>query len=284
MGLGYPSLFEYCTKKLGYSDSSAFRRVESARTIRVHPKLGDSFIKGDVSISTIATASKAIKAGKVSTEDIIGKSAREVVAMVANVLPVSKPKERITEIKVTPQIKITQQSINPIIHNEPIKFVEGSLLSMSEVNSAEKSAEKSPETRFEIKFSVTKEIFSEIQNIKARLSNKLGSDLSIENIMVELIRNFKVNDQVKERKVETLNTDTRYIPISVKREVRKRDNCQCSYVSSSGVRCTQKHYLHYDHVKPFAIGGKSNTENLRLLCSGHNKARVYQTFPEFSLL
>lgn len=140
------------------------------------------------------------------------------------------------------------------------------------------SKEQKPETRFEIKFSVKKEIYTEIQEIKARLSNKLGSDLSIENILVELIRSFK--SEIKERKVTKLNENTRYVPVSIKREIMKRDHAQCSFVSAYGVRCTQKHYLQFDHIQPFAIGGKSNLENLRLLCSAHNKARIGQTFPE----
>ncbi len=258
--LGYPSLFEYCTKKLGYSEGSAYRRIESARTLKGHPELANSFINGKVSICSIASAAKAIKAEKASISDIIGKTSREVAALVAEVAPIAKPKEKIKEIKV-----LNNLASNPIYSN------------CTSALKVENIKEQKPETRFEIKFSVTKEIFSEIQNIKARLSNKLGADLSIENIMVELIRNFKT--EVKERKVTTLNEDTRYIPVSVKREVMRRESAQCSYVSSNGVRCTQKHYLEFDHVKPFAIGGKSNLENIRLLCSAHNKARVCQTFP-----
>ncbi|MDZ4785939.1 MAG: hypothetical protein SGJ02_07675 [bacterium] len=50
LGLGYPSLFEYCTKKLEYSVGSAYRRMQSARTLREHPELGNSFLNGKVSV------------------------------------------------------------------------------------------------------------------------------------------------------------------------------------------------------------------------------------------
>ncbi|MDZ4786301.1 MAG: hypothetical protein SGJ02_09530 [bacterium] len=61
------------------------------------------------------------------------------------------------------------------------------------------------------------------------------------------------------------------VPVSLKREIYKRDNAQCSFVSDNGIRCTEKHYLEFDHVMPFGIGGKTNKDNLRLLYSGHNK-------------
>ncbi len=98
LGLGYSSLFDYCTRKLGYSESAAYRRIESARCLRLHPELGESFLKGEVSICTIAAASKAIKTDKAEVTEIIGKSAREVQALVAETAPVVKPREVVKEI------------------------------------------------------------------------------------------------------------------------------------------------------------------------------------------
>lgn len=64
---------------------------------------------------------------------------------------------------------------------------------------------------------------------------------------------------------------TRYIPASVKREVKTVDGSRCAYVSRSGVRCNQRHHLEFDHIRPWAKGGGSHASNLRLLCRAHNR-------------
>ena len=39
--MGYASLFEYCTRHLGYSESGANRRIRAARCVRDFPKVYD---------------------------------------------------------------------------------------------------------------------------------------------------------------------------------------------------------------------------------------------------
>ena len=56
----------------------------------------------------------------------------------------------------------------------------------------------------------------------------------------------------------------RYIPPHVRREVWKRDGGQCTFVSESGHRCSARRFLEFDHVHPFARGGKASVEGIRL--------------------
>lgn len=53
-------------------------------------------------------------------------------------------------------------------------------------------------------------------------------------------------------------------------QVLARDGYCCSYVSADGVKCGSRLQLQLDHVVPFARGGKSTPENLRVLCRAHN--------------
>ncbi len=73
---------------------------------------------------------------------------------------------------------------------------------------------------------------------------------------------------------------SRYIPQGIRRQVRLRDSEQCSYVdSATGQRCECKRGLQYDHIKPFALGGFSNSpQNLRLLCAVHNRLAAENIF------
>ncbi|MES2525815.1 MAG: HNH endonuclease signature motif containing protein [Bdellovibrionota bacterium] len=67
---------------------------------------------------------------------------------------------------------------------------------------------------------------------------------------------------VKNPRPSTLN-GARTPTASVKREVYQRDKC-C-------VKCGGKFNLQFDHRKPFSLGGKSTSENIRLLCFNCNQ-------------
>jgi len=69
----------------------------------------------------------------------------------------------------------------------------------------------------------------------------------------------------------------RRCPAAVGRAVFLRDGQQCSYVSPDGRRCSARRCLELDHVVPWAVGGESTIENLRLRCRAHNQryARQY---------
>ena len=60
----------------------------------------------------------------------------------------------------------------------------------------------------------------------------------------------------------------RAIPAAVKRHVWNRDGGRCSYVDPrSRRRCASRHLLQIDHVFPYALGGRAEPANLRLLCA-----------------
>lgn len=75
---------------------------------------------------------------------------------------------------------------------------------------------------------------------------------------------------VKLQKPET-QRNSRYIQASVKRAVREQSEGQCQYVNPlTHRRCESKYLLQYDHIRPYAVGGSSDAENLRMLCRSHN--------------
>jgi 5-methylcytosine-specific restriction endonuclease McrA len=71
---------------------------------------------------------------------------------------------------------------------------------------------------------------------------------------------------------------SRYISRKVKDEVRVRDGERCTYVSPEGRRCGEMGGLQFDHTIPFAHGGESSRENLRLKCSAHNLLYAEEVF------
>ncbi|MGE3975943.1 MAG: HNH endonuclease [Bdellovibrionales bacterium] len=66
-------------------------------------------------------------------------------------------------------------------------------------------------------------------------------------------------------------SSARYIPKAIKTTIIHRDQV-CQYKNTqTGRICGSRHYLQFDHIKPLALGGKTELKNLRLLCSNHNK-------------
>ena len=137
------------------------------------------------------------------------------------------------------------------------------------------------EERYEIRFSVSKEVFEQFQEAKLKLSNSLGSCLTVEGVFSKLLESYL---KPATRKVSKVNTNSRYIARSVKREVQDRDAGTCSYVSPDGTKCCENRYLQYDHIRPFAFGGKTDAENLRLLCPAHNRLAAEKAFGKEAML
>ncbi len=61
-----------------------------------------------------------------------------------------------------------------------------------------------------------------------------------------------------------------HIPAHVRREVWMRDGGRCQWRLDSGGICGSTRQLELDHIQPRSRGGASTTDNLRVLCRGHN--------------
>jgi len=70
---------------------------------------------------------------------------------------------------------------------------------------------------------------------------------------------------------------SRHVPAAVARAVYLRDCGGCTFYSEDGRRCGARRFLELDHVTPWAVGGETKLENLRLRCRAHNQcsARSY---------
>jgi HNH endonuclease len=81
----------------------------------------------------------------------------------------------------------------------------------------------------------------------------------------------------KRGRYEVAKRRSRRIPAAVARAVYARDEGCCTFCSAEGRRCGARRFLELDHITPWAAGGASTVENLRLRCRAHNQhsARRY---------
>ena len=64
LGLGYPSMFEYAVRHLGYSASAAARRIRAARCIRSYPEFRRFLEKNEVNLVTISMVASILTNGE----------------------------------------------------------------------------------------------------------------------------------------------------------------------------------------------------------------------------
>ncbi len=66
-------------------------------------------------------------------------------------------------------------------------------------------------------------------------------------------------------------TGVRYIAPAIRDRVYVRDEGQCTFEAPDGRRCASTRGLQIDHIRPVALGGEGEDENLRVLCAYHNR-------------
>jgi 5-methylcytosine-specific restriction endonuclease McrA len=89
-------------------------------------------------------------------------------------------------------------------------------------------------------------------------------------------RRFAATKKPRPRQSSTANR--RHVPSHVKRAVWERDQGQCTFVSSTGHRCSARKFLEFDHVDPVARGGHASVDRMRLRCRAHNQYEAERVF------
>jgi hypothetical protein len=81
--LGYSSLFDWLVRRYGYSESSAYRRIEAARLIRAVPEVKEKMESGTLNLTNAAKVRSAIRAKEKSTgKKVSAQEQAEAVAAV----------------------------------------------------------------------------------------------------------------------------------------------------------------------------------------------------------
>jgi hypothetical protein len=62
--LGFPILFEYVTRELGFSEGAAFRRISAMRAIRDLPELEPAIESGKLTVSTVSQVQSFLRSEK----------------------------------------------------------------------------------------------------------------------------------------------------------------------------------------------------------------------------
>jgi 5-methylcytosine-specific restriction endonuclease McrA len=142
------------------------------------------------------------------------------------------------------------------------------------------------EKMYGIRFAADEELMELIRWMKSHLSHKFPKGSSFLEIFKYAMKYYKDREDLATNKPSRSaktkpKTDSRHIPKAVQREVWRRDGGRCAFIGSNGRRCNSDYNLQFDHYPiPFARGGPSTADNLRLLCAKHNRFTAEQLYGE----
>lgn len=141
-----------------------------------------------------------------------------------------------------------------------------------------------PLTAERVRFSFTgsKSFLEKVDRARQILRHKHPAG-ALEDVFAETVECFlDARDparKIKPAKPRATNPRRRSIPVWVKDIVFKRDGGRCRYEAQKGGRCEERGGLEYDHIIPWAKGGKSDDPaNVRLLCRAHNALEAERAF------
>ncbi len=231
--LGHSSMIDYAIKELGYSETSAIRRVKAARLIKEMPEISEKINDGSLSLSNLAKADVFFKREdikepakkRIILKKIENQSARQCEKTLMELSPI-KPLPKESQKLVTPEF--TQLRIN--VSNDTMKLLEKAKSLMG-------------------KFSINDEFLKKL------------TEHGIESI---------THKRFKTRTTEQ-NPTSRTITNQTKREVYEKSQGVCE-------NCGSLFMLQIDHIEAFAMGGRTEARNLRLLCFHCNQRARIRTY------
>ena len=98
---GYASLFDYLTRKTGYTPASAQRRIDGARLLRQIPEMSESIEKGEIHLSQLSLLQKTVReVEKLQNRKVSTLEKREVLSQI-----ISKNSQQ-TEVILAKQFQV----------------------------------------------------------------------------------------------------------------------------------------------------------------------------------
>jgi 5-methylcytosine-specific restriction endonuclease McrA len=155
--------------------------------------------------------------------------------------------------------------------------------------------EPTSEARYRIQLNASSSLKEKLELFRASVSHSIPNgdvaavleralDLALERVQKQrFAKTDKPGDRQRPEesrgiKLRSRSARREHIPNAVQREVARRDDLRCTYVSADDFRCSARAFLQIHHEHPWAHGGHSTTENLRLLCAVHNRLLAERDF------
>jgi hypothetical protein len=254
---GYGSLYEYCTRRLGYSESGAGRRIKTARCIRDYPEIYEMLSKNELNLSIVCKLAGILNAENKQQllKEARFQSVRQVDAIIARLRPLSIFRERVRPVYVR------KGCAPPASNGDSTNNSKSSSKESDQKFTADAGGKKvdtcrrahfsssALEQKFKLEFAVSPEVMKKLEEARALLSKKYPRGVSFAKLFEVMLEEYleehspkRKNSRRKKRiqckKKSAGSKRTRHIPQAVQDGVFVRDEGKCTFVGPDGVRCS----------------------------------------------
>lgn len=271
----YHTLFDYCTRKLGYSSSEAGRRIAVARNGEKFPLLLEMIDRGKLHLSGAGMLAGLLTADNHAEvlKRANGRTQEEIGRIAAALAPKPSPMDRIRVVSVPlAAVELSVPAASP-----------PALLSQDAPR--DNATEMKPvEATYAVTFAATQETHDRLQRAQELLRHRFPRgdldrifNLALKTLLDGLDRDLRKPAKPRARKAASRRS--RHIPETVKQRSWERAGGQCAFVAEDGTRCASRAWLEFDRATPYALGGSSvDPSNIRLYCRSHNAWASRQIF------
>lgn len=245
---GYPSIYDYAMARFKYSYDEIHRRFTATKVLKEMPEIESKIIDGSLQLTHLTQAQSYFKKAQHTRGEKL-----EILAKLEN-------KSKAETIKI-----LYHKEVNARYYFEAHKEFEEKVERLKGLQ-PHLSFDQLMEKVFDIALEKLDPMAKAVR-IQAKEAAREKSWKASE-VTEEVVASSAVHSQqVRRASAKT----QRYIQASVKRDVWTKAQGKCQH-------CGSTFALEYDHIVPFAKGGASTTENLRLLCRSCNQRRGIEEF------
>lgn len=271
LGLGYSSLFAYCTDALHLSEQASFNRIEAARLSRRLPIVLDCIADGTLSLTGARLLAPHLT--DENQRDVIAearhKKTREIEQLVARIRPLPPAPTVIRRVPVKRGVAAAELP-------SPARQLVSPASDQPATAPSRPRVTPLSETTYRVQVTISADAHNLLREAQQLLRHALpnGDAAAIVEralqVLVAQLRRAKFGEASRPMTETASASKGRHIPASVKRAVAARDGHRCAFVSEEGRRCEETGFLEYHHVVPYARGGAAAADNIELRCRGHN--------------
>ena len=257
-----PSLFEYCTTALGYSEDAAYKRLRVARAAQDCPKMLDLLDHGRTDLSKLVVIAPYLTCGRADEllEKACSLSKRDVEFYVAGLAPKAITKDNVRFLSVHAVDR--QAGLGPVfVAHPPTSDTAAPPMPHNPPNQAMQvvppvSVRVEPVTQELARISVTVDRETVHEYDRAckllRVRRADGGRVfarAIKTLLAEIDPEVRLAKK-RPAPVRPSSPEARRVPQHVREAVWKRDGGRCAFKDDAGQRCSARVGLQFDHVRP----------------------------------
>ncbi len=276
---GFAGLTNYCVARLKYSQEAAGKRVTAARLVRKYPLALQMLRDGDVHLSGLLVLSPVLHADNYEERlnAAAGKTREQIELLVVGWKPKPLVETRVFEVKVDHRQALLEEMVKARAEAPQEEPRPQTQASAPELPRAPRPRPLDPQ-HYKLQLCIDLETYEDLRWLQEHMRHSIP-DGDAAKVIAKAIKELrKAVDKRRYGKTDKPKTvlpkpESRAPGRATRREVSERDGCQCTYVADDGHRCESTGWLQFDHIEEWAGGGPTETDNLRMLCHAHHRAR-----------